>query len=191
MIKNIVLDVGGVIFDDSKQNIQKLLNKNCDNIYKIAYGGGFKKCLLGEISVQEHINSLKNEKDFNDISYILKKENLIKSYPLIKNNFEYIKDLRKRRYKLFLLTNITEDSYNYINELININEKFDGGIYSYQEHLIKPDYDIYNLLINRFNLNKDETIFFDDKEKNVKAANEVGIKSYVFTSINDIESNLE
>lgn len=29
MIKNIVLDVGGVIFDDSKQNIQKLLNKNC------------------------------------------------------------------------------------------------------------------------------------------------------------------
>lgn len=191
MIKNIVLDVGGVIFDDSKQNIQKLLNKNCDNIYKIAYGGGFKKCLLGEISVQEHINSLKNEKDFNDISYILKKENLIKSYPLIKNNFEYIKGLRKRGYKLFLLTNITEDSYNYINELINIDEKFDGGIYSYQEHLIKPDYDIYNLLINRFNLNKDETIFFDDKVKNVKAANEVGIKSYVFTSINDIESNLE
>ena len=191
MIKNIVLDVGGVIFDDSKQNIQKLLNKNCDNIYKIAYGGGFKKCLLGEISVQEHINSLKNEKDFNDISYILKKENLIKSYPLIKNNFEYIKGLRKRGYKLFLLTNITEDSYNYINELINIDETFDGGIYSYQEHLIKPDYDIYNLLINRFNLNKDETIFFDDKEKNVKAANEVGIKSYVFTSINDIESNLE
>ncbi|HCJ32498.1 MAG TPA: hypothetical protein DHV70_06400 [Firmicutes bacterium] len=191
MIKNILLDVGGVIFDDSKQNIQKLLNKNCDNIYKIAYGSGFKKCLLGEISVQEHINSLKDEKDFNDISYILKKENLIKSYPLIKNNFEYIKDLRKRGYKLFLLTNITEDSYNYINELININEKFDGGIYSYQEHLIKPDYDIYNLLINRFNLNKDETIFFDDKEKNVKAANEVGIKSYVFTSINDIESNLE
>lgn len=191
MIKNIVLDVGGVIFDDSKQNIQKLLNKNCDNIYKIAYGSGFKKCLLGEISVQENINSLKDEKDFNDISYILKKENLIKSYPLIKNNFEYIKDLRKRGYKLFLLTNITEDSYNYINELININEKFDGGIYSYQEHLIKPDYDIYNLLINRFNLNKDETIFFDDKEKNVKAANEVGIKSYVFTSINDIESNLE
>lgn len=191
MIKNIVLDVGGVIFDDSKQNIQKLLNKNCDNIYKIAYGGGFKKCLLGKISVQEHINSLKNEKDFNDISYILKKENLIKSYPLIKNNFEYIKGLRKRGYKLFLLTNITEDSYNYINELINIDETFDGGIYSYQEHLIKPDYDIYNLLINRFNLNKDETIFFDDKEKNVKAANEVGIKSYVFTSINDIESNLE
>lgn len=165
MIKNIILDIGGVFFDDSKHNIEKLLNKKCDNIYKTAYGKEFKKCLLGEMSVQEHINNLRGEKDFEDINYILKKENLIKSYPLMKDNFEYIKKLKKRGYKLYLLTNITEDSYNYINNLININKIFDGGIYSYQEHLIKPDYDIYNLLINKFNLKKSETIFFDDKEK--------------------------
>lgn len=190
MIKNIILDVGGVFFDDSKHNIEKLLNKNCDNIYKTAYGKGFKKSLLGEITVQEHINSLKNETDFNDINYILKKENLIKSYPLMKDNFKYIKSLKEKGFKLYLLTNITEDSYNYINDLINIDKIFDGGIYSYQEHLIKPDHDIYNLLINKFNLNKEETIFFDDKEKNVIAANKVGIKSFVFTSIEDIENNL-
>ena len=49
MVKNIILDVGGILFDDSKWNIEKILNKNCDNIYKIAYGQGFKKCLLGEM----------------------------------------------------------------------------------------------------------------------------------------------
>ena len=64
MIRNIILDIGGIFFDDSKNNIEKLLNKNCDNIYKLAYGSGFKKCLLGEISVQEHINSLKGKKEF-------------------------------------------------------------------------------------------------------------------------------
>lgn len=190
MIKNIIFDVGGVIFDDSKQNIEKLLNRKVDDIYKVAYGKGFKKCLLGEISVQEHINNLKCEKDFNEINYILKKENLIKSYPLMKDNFEYIKSLKERGYKLYLLTNITEDSYNYINSLIDINKNFDGGIYSYQEHLIKPDYNIYNLLISKFNLKKEETIFFDDKEKNVLAANNVGIKSFVFTSTENIEENL-
>lgn len=190
MVKNIILDIGGVFFDDSKRNVEKLLNKNCDNIYKIAYGKGFKKCLLGEISVKEYINSLRNEENFNDLNYILKKDNLVRSYPLIKNNFEYIKSLKERGFQLYLLTNITEDSYNYINNLININKIFNGGIFSYQEHLIKPDYDIYNLLINRFNLDKKETIFFDDKEKNVVAANNVGIKSFVFTSIEDIEHNL-
>ena len=190
MIKNIILDVGGVFFDDSKHNIERLLKKNCDNIYKKAYGNGFKKCLLGEISVQEHINSLKKEEEFKYINYILKKDNLIESYPLMKDNFEYIKRLKERGFKLYLLTNITEDSYNYINDLININKIFNGGIYSYQEHQIKPNYDIYNLLVNKFKLKKEETVFFDDKEKNVIAANNIGIKSFVFTSIDDIEKNI-
>ena len=190
MIKNIILDIGGIIFDDSKKNIEKVLNKNCEYTYKIAYGKGFKKCLLGERNVQEYLKSLKDEKDFEDIKYILEKDNLRETYPLIKSNFEFIKKLKQEGYKIFVLTNITEDSYNYINSTINVNDVFDGGIYSYQEHLIKPNYDIYNLVINRFNLNKEETLFFDDKEKNVIAANELGIKAFVFTSIMDIKNNL-
>ena len=190
MIKNVILDAGGILFDDSKDNIEKILGKDCDYIYKIAYGKEFKKCLLGKLSIQDYINSLQNEKDFNDIKYILEKDNLKKSYPLIENNFEFIKKLKKDGYKLFLLTNITEDNYNYINRIININDMFDGEIYSYQEHLIKPSYEIYNLVLNRFSLNKEETLFFDDKEKNVIVANELGIKSFIFTSIIDIKNNL-
>lgn len=34
-------------------------------------------------------------------------------------------------------------------------------------------------------------VFFDDKEKNVIAANNVGINSFVFTSIEDIKNNLK
>jgi len=190
MKKNIILDVGGILFDDSKSNIEKVLNKNCDSIYKNAYGKGFKECLLGKKTVEEHINSLSKMMDFEDIRYILNKDNLSISYPLMNGNFEYIKELKEKGYKIYLLTNITEDSYNYINNVLNINDIFEGGIYSYQEHLIKPDYNIYNLLLRKFNLNKTETIFFDDKEKNVIAANKVGIKSFVFTSIEDIKNNL-
>lgn len=61
---------------------------------------------------------------------------------------------------------------------------------SYKENLIKPDYNIYNLIVDRFKLDKSETIFFDDKEKNVIAANKMGLKSYVFTSIDDVEKKL-
>lgn len=190
-IKNIVLDIGGVIFDDSKENIEKLLGKSCDVIYKLAYGKSFRECLLGNKKVNEHIESLSNYKEFEDLKYILSKKNLSKSYPLITTNFEYIKTLKKQGYKLYLLTNITEDSYNYINNLININSIFDGGVYSYQEHIIKPDKRIYNLLIDKYSLKKSETIFFDDKEKNVIAACKTGIKSIVFHSIEDIQENIK
>ena len=191
MIKNIILDVGGVFFDDSKENIRKLLNTENDNFYKQAYGAGFNKCLVGESTIPEVINNLKSEENFKELEYILNPNNLINSYPIIKENFEYIKRLKERGYNLYLLTNITEASHNYINNQINIDSIFDGGIYSYQEHIVKPNPDIYNLILNRFNLSKDETIFFDDREKNVLAANEVGLKAVVFKSIEDIENNLK
>lgn len=190
MIKNIILDVGGILFDDSKKNIEYVLNKKCDLIYQEAYGTGFKECLLGYKTVQEHINNLYNTPDFKDISYILSKENLSITYPVMSKNLEYIKKLKAMGYKIYLLTNITEDSYNYINNVINIEAVFDGGIYSYQEHVIKPNPIIYNLLIDRFKLNKEETIFFDDKEKNIIAAHNAGIRGIVFNSINDIKNNL-
>lgn len=190
MIKNIILDVGGILFDDSKKHIENILNKNCELIYKIAYGKGFKECLLGQKTVQEHIDSLVTVTDFEDIKYILAKENLEKSYPLMTKNFEYIRSLKHKGYKLYLLTNITEDSYNYINDVIDINKIFEGGIYSYQEHLVKPNPDIYKLIIDRFKLNKEETIFFDDKEVNITSAYNEGIKSIIFNSIDDIKNNL-
>ena len=37
MIKNIIFDVGGILFDDSLKNIEKLLHKDCKNIYKKAH----------------------------------------------------------------------------------------------------------------------------------------------------------
>ena len=62
----------------------------------------------------------------------------------------------------------------------------DGGVYSFEECTKKPDKEIFDILIKRYNLNKDETIFFDDSEKNVKAGKEYGIKSYVFESFERI-----
>ena len=72
MVKNIILDVGGILFDDSKENIEKLLGKDCDYIYKITYDKTFKKCLLGETSVQDYINDFKDNKEIGNIKIYLK-----------------------------------------------------------------------------------------------------------------------
>ena len=82
MIKNIILDVGGVFFDDSKENIRKLLNTDRDDFYKQAYGAGFNKCLVGESTIPEVINNLRTNENFKELEYILNPNNLIKSYPI-------------------------------------------------------------------------------------------------------------
>ena len=189
MIKNIVLDIGGILFDDSKSNVEKLLHKNCDTIYKKTYGGNFKECLIGNMSVKEHLELLKDDEDYQDIKYLL--QNLSLATPLMKENYEYIKSLKEKGYHLYLLSNITEDSFQYINKVLDLSHFVDGGVYSYQEHVKKPEHTIYQTVLKRFHLDPKETIFFDDKLKNVVAANESGLPSIEFKSIETLKNFIE
>lgn len=190
MVKNIIFDIGGVMFDDSTQNISNILNENAEELCKKVYGASFRDCVLGTLEVANYIESFKGNPDYDKIKYILGRENLPISYPLMKNHFDYISQLKDMGYHLYLLSNITRESYEYVNSTICIDKFFDGGVYSFQEKLLKPDKKIYELIVNRYQLNKDETIFFDDKQRNVDVACEFGIKSFVFHSIKDIENIL-
>ena len=194
MIKNIILDVGGVLFDDGKQKFTKILNmdiKEVSRITDIAFGKKFKQCMLGEKSIIEYIKEFETNVDYELLKYILDPQYYNITFPIIKETVDYIYQLKENGYNLYLLTNITDGSYAYINSILNINELFDGGAYSFKEHVIKPDHNFYNILIQRYNLNKDECIFFDDVEKNVQAGNDVGIRSVKYNSIEDIKNNLE
>ena len=132
MIKNILLDVGGVMFDDSTQNISKILNEDATELCKKVYGKSFKDCILGNQEVTDYIETFKKDNDYNKIKYILNKSNLHISYPLMKENFDYISKLKDKGYNLYILSNITKESYEYIKSTINIDKIFNGGIYSYQ-----------------------------------------------------------
>lgn len=194
MIKNIILDIGGVLFDDSNKNLSNIMNKDeseIKEIAKIAFGGTFKKCLIGEMTVEEHIDNIrKMDIDVelkNDAIYVVDPKFYNETFPMIKETYEYIKVLKTNGFKIYLLSNITEVAFKYINKIIDLNTFVDGGIYSYMENTRKPNMDIYDLLIKKYNLDKEECIFFDDKEVNVKSANEYGIKSYSFKSIEDIK----
>lgn len=186
---------GGVIFDDSDSNLAKLLAKDSNEIKeiaKVAYKGNFKKCLLGEMKVEEHISDLQNKQieDYDIIKYILSYENLKYSFPIMKETIKVIKNLKDQNYKIYLLSNITEASYKYVCETIDVEELFDGGLFSYQEHMVKPNKDFYERLLDKYSLKKEETIFFDDKEKNIVAAKEIGLSAVLFKSVQDIYDNL-
>ena len=58
---------------------------------------------------------------------------------------------------------------------------FKGGLASYQEKMLKPDHRIYQLLLDRYNLNADECVFVDDMAVNTKAAEEVGYHTITLT----------
>lgn len=185
MIKNIILDVGGVILDDSA------FNRIVSKIPKTKDRPSFRKCLLGKMGVYEYIDSIKGlGKVYEEYADVLLPTNYEKSLPIMNETIELIYELKKQEYKIYIFSNITEPTLEYLKKNVDF-EVIDGEVCSHIEHLMKPDVKFYERLVEKYNLNKSETIFFDDKKKNIDIGNSIGIKSIQFKSISDILENLE
>lgn len=194
MIKNIIFDIGGVIFDDKNNNLVnkfKISEQKAKEIAKIAFGENFNDSMLGKVTAKEYINDMK--KRYPDIkeelTYLLEPAYYHETFPLKEDVYKIIIDLYHKGYNLYILTNNTKVSYEYVSSKINL-EYFKGIVCSYQENIIKPDPEIYKLILNRYNLNINETIFFDDNHKNIQSANRIGLKSIQFKQPKDIIDSL-
>ena len=64
---------------------------------------------------------------------------------------------------------------------------FDGIVVSGEEKMVKPNPEIYQLLLNRYHLQASESIFIDDRPANVEEANHVGIHGILFKGSLDLK----
>lgn len=104
--------------------------------------------------------------------------------PILTNNLQYILSL-KPKYSVYLLSNLTDETYNFLEDIIT---EFDGGAFSFQEHLKKPDLKFYQVLFRRYGLNPEECIFFDDRPQNLEAGEKLGMRGVLVHSLDDIKS---
>ena len=96
---------------------------------------------------------------------------------------EIINELKNKGYKVGLLSNLRLMDYKrYEQQIGKIN--FDYIFLSYKMKCIKPSNDIYLQVINTLKCDPDNIIFFDDNEKNVNIANQLGINAYQVTGEN-------
>lgn len=102
---------------------------------------------------------------------------------------ELIAELKAAGYRLFVLSNMSKDYIEFLREM-PVFQHFEGEIVSCEVGLIKPEREIYNLLLDRYNLVPEQTMFIDDRKPNVDAAAEVGINPFHFDR-NDPEKSCE
>lgn len=192
-MKNVIFDIGGVITNFSNLILVDYLNMPLEEIKeftKTVYSSyEWRECLKGRLTHQEVIKSLSNKIPLELLNKLLLKENLKYVLPIKSGILEEISKI-KQKYNIYILSNLTKGTYEYLNEL-KIFDIFDGTVFSYECGLTKPDQDIYELLIDKYNLNKEECIFFDDANRNVEMGNKLGIKSILYKDIDDLKSNLE
>ena len=101
-----------------------------------------------------------------------------------------VRDLKKKQYKLFLLSNINRLHFEYIEKSFDIIKVFDELILSFVVGATKPDKRIYDEVIRRAGGNKESLLYIDDREDLIKEAAALGIDSIKFENADKLESML-
>ena len=96
--------------------------------------------------------------------------------------WERVHKLKQAGYQIYLLFNYSEDLFTKHTKDAPFLKDIDGMVVSYQVHLLKPDMRIYQCLCDKYELEPENCIFFDDRQENVDAANTFGMEAYTVTS---------
>lgn len=90
-----------------------------------------------------------------------------------------IADLKRAGYRLYVLSNMSREFIAFLRRY-PVYGLFDGEVVSCEEHTVKPERRIYELLLERYGLDPAETLFVDDRPANIAAAEEAGIHGRLF-----------
>ena len=90
--------------------------------------------------------------------------------------------VKSKNYKVVALTNWSHETFPIAQKRFEFLEWFDGIVVSGDEKTRKPFKEIYDIMLNRFNITPKNAIFIDDNLRNIEAANALGIHGIHFKS---------
>jgi glucose-1-phosphatase len=198
-IKNIILDIGGVLIDldyyKSYSAFEKIGLSNFEKLFNPIYQSQlFQLYETGKLNTSQFISELKtiSKKDNADFEIIEAWNAMLLNIPQSRVNTL----LRlKGKYKCFLLSNINplhEAKFKQeVQKVINWNgfvDIFENIYLSYKVGMRKPDSNFYHLVLNENRLKAHETLLIDDSNLNINGAIQCQINTILADKSNDFES---
>lgn len=187
-IKNIIFDMGGVLFDLHADRCVEAFEalgahktaayvrdfRTEDMFHLIEMSSGTTAQFCDEVRALDGINA-------SDEEITSAWNALLGTTPDSKRN--QLLQLKGEGYNMFLLSNTNEIHWNRAKTLIagenhDIDDFFDSIFLSYEMNLRKPDKEIFRRVLSDAQINPEETIFIDDNAQNVASAQELGIHTF-------------
>ena len=195
MIKNIVFDIGNVLaaFDwEGTLRRMHLPEEEYESIADAVYrSSDWNEMDRGVLTTEEVIQRFcrkipQYEEDIRKA--IADYSGTIRQYPYTK---ELIRLLKEKGCRVYYLSNYGAYALEETKDQLDFTELMDGGLYSFEMQMIKPNRWLFMELLHRYGLKADETVFFDDNPKNAGAACEVGMKGITFTGYEAAKEKLK
>lgn len=190
MIKNILFDFGGVIYDidfsKTSEAFKKLGFTNFDDSFSQYQADAlFQQLETGAISPEEFYTKIQsllpnpatNEQIRNAWNALL--------LGYRQTSLAYLAELKKE-YNLFLLSNTNQIHYDYFaaqlleqTDYPSLDSFFTKAYYSQNIGLRKPATEVFEYILQDAGIKADETLFIDDSYTNFPNAEKLGMKIYL------------
>lgn len=102
----------------------------------------------------------------------------------------WIKSVKQRGYKAYVLSNYGKESMDASKNAMDFVPYLDGCFWSYQYKMIKPEPEIYETFLKKFNVDPLKAVFIDDMPRNLEAAEKFGIRTILCTSYEQASADL-
>ncbi|RYF80559.1 MAG: HAD family phosphatase [Chitinophagaceae bacterium] len=193
-IEAIVFDLGNVLVDwnpnhlyqkifSKKEEREHFLNNICNMTWHSEQDAGRSPEEATEMLVKEHPDFAHPIRAF----YARWKEMF--GGP-IEGSVKILKELKERGHKLYALSNWNAELFNRTIDDYPFLQWFDGKVISGEVKLKKPDEPIFHLLLEKFHLQAQHTLFIDDSKQNIETAERLGFQCIHFTNPESLRQKL-
>lgn len=195
MIKNIIFDIGNVLADycwedhivrrgfsgEKKERLGRAMMLS-DTWQEIDRGVWSEEQLLAGFIANDRELEAEIRTVFSDMSTLVRERSGSK---------DWLRSLKADGYRVYYLSNFSSKVEREAKKELSFLEEMDGGILSYTVRLIKPDPAIYRLLLERYGLSAEESVFLDDSAANVQAAKALGMEGILVTGQEQARKELD
>ena len=178
-MKNVIFDLGGVVFARDKNKCTPEFREFWSFLRQPFLPDFWVEYDRGTVTQDEVIGIL-SERTGRDLDYC--REMMRTAIDLQEERrptVSLIHDLKAAGYKLYVLSNMSHEFIEFLRGL-PVYGQFDGEVVSCEELVVKPEREIYELLLSRYGLEASESIFIDDRSDNGEAAAAMGITPFLF-----------
>ena len=99
--------------------------------------------------------------------------------------------LQKQGFKLGILSNMPTEFLQYYRNEIPLFVHADYACFSCEVHVIKPEPEIYNIVLDGLGVRPKEAVFYDDMQVNIDAACNLGIHACLWTGLENARNALD
>lgn len=194
MIKVVMFDAGGVLHVSNRAGADDLMQElglTEEQVMRI-YNHYVPLLGTGKMTEAEVWKAVSKEFGVREVSVEEKlfTRSFIDTLQKMPGMYKLVDELKAKGIKVMLLTNVSPQ-YAEVLESAGHYDPFDMRILSFEVGSWKPDPVIYQKALELANVKPEEAVFVDDQEKNIVAAEELGIHGIVCTSAEQVKRDIE